>query len=156
MRDQKRPPLRGPHTNENASRQKYQHRNPKKHEESVAKELGGKRQPGSGSQYHAKGDIANVCGGRFDFHGECKTTSKKSRRLETRWLNKITGEAAHLLKYPFLAIRFDEEVIRQLVREALMTASPDQHIAQAEQDWVAIPQSVFSKMLSDLEEFYDV
>jgi len=152
MKDKKRPPLEGPFTNKSVDK-RYQHKAPKKHEESTAKALGGRRQSGSGSQYHAKGDVANVKGGRFEFHGECKMTSKKSLRLEARWLNKISGEAAHLLKYPFLAIRFEEEVIRQLVHEALMTASPDQHIVQADQDWVAIPQSVFSKMLSDLEEF---
>ena len=111
MRDKKRPSLQGVSS---GSRRRAQHRNPKLHEKATAEALGGRTQKASGAMYDAKGDIADVSGGRFDFHGECKTTEGKSLRLEAQWLNKITSEAEALLKEPFLAIRFRQQVLDEL------------------------------------------
>jgi hypothetical protein len=144
----RRPPLRGAHTREDADRRRCHQKAPKAHEESTAKALGGRRQSGSGSQYHAKGDVADVDGGRFDFHGECKTTEGKSLRLEALWLNKITSEAADLFKYPFLAIRFRKRVLDELT--STMWRKLGKPVTTAEQDWVAVPRSVFVKMLEEL------
>jgi hypothetical protein len=115
--------------------------------------LGGRRQKGSGSRYDAKGDVANVGAGLFDFHGECKTTEGKSLRLEAQWLNKITSEAHDLLKYPFLAIRFRRRVLDELASK--LWNKLGKPVTTAEQDWIAVPRSVFVRMLSELGEDFD-
>jgi len=148
MRDEKRPPLKGAHTRDDADRRRRHHKAPKAHEESTAKTLGGRRQKGSGSRYDAKGDVANVEAGLFDFHGECKTTEGLSLRVEASWLTKITSEAADLAKYPFLAIRFRQRVLDKLTSQ--MWRKAGKPITTAEQDWIAVPRSVFVKMLGEL------
>lgn len=153
MRDEKRPPLRGAHTRDDADRKRRHHKAPKKHEESTAKALGGRTQKGSGSRYDAKGDVADVDGGRFDFHGECKTTEGMSLRLEAQWLNKITSEAADLFKYPFLAIRFRKRVLDELTSKLWQKLGKP--ITTAEEDWIAVPRSVFVKMLDELGVDFD-
>ena len=148
MRGEKRPPLRGAHTRDDADRRRRHHKAPKRHEESTAKALGGKRQKGSGSRYDAKGDVAGVEAGLFDFHGECKTTEGKSLRLEALWLTKITSEAADLSRYPFLAIRFRKRILDELT--SALWRKLGKPITTAEQDWIAVPRSVFVKMLGEL------
>jgi len=154
MRDKKRPPLHGPYGGDDADGRRARHKAPRAHEESTAKALGGRRQKGSGSRCDAKGDVAHVGAGLFEFHGECKTTQGKSLRLEAQWLNKITSEAADLFKYPFLAIRFNELVLGRLASE--LWRKLGKPVTTAEQDWIAIPRSVFVKMLDELgEEDFD-
>jgi len=58
-------------------------------EKAVAKRLGGKVQPGSGSQWMRKGDVSTP-----DFLVECKVTEKQSYRLTRAVLDKIEQEAA--------------------------------------------------------------
>lgn len=65
----------------------------------MAKDLGGKRQPGSGSKWNAKGDV------RTDVSlVECKTTDKMSYSLKTEVLDKIQLEAMQQGKYAILAL----------------------------------------------------
>lgn len=115
-------------------------RKPKKHEMSTAKALGGRVQPGSGSQATAKGDVRDVGTLLTEFLVECKRTEDQSLRVQASWLNKISTEAGPM-KEPALAIQFDEDVLRRL-------ATHDQVVAEA--DWVAVPRSVFRRMLSAL------
>jgi len=115
------------------------HRHPRRHERDTAKALGGRRQPGSGSMKTAKGDVRDVASGAFEFLVECKRTKNQTLTVQGNWLNKITSEAGVL--EPALAIRFDPEVLSHLTK-------PGQ--ATAEADWVAIPRSVFRRMLDAL------
>ena len=98
---------------------------PKVQENRVAREVGGKRQPGSGSSVYAKGDVdAN------DFLIECKQTKNKSIRIESKWLAKISREAFAVGKDPALSIDIK-----------------GQEDEFCERDWVAIPMSVFKRLL---------
>jgi len=119
-------------------------RKPKKHEKSTAKTLGGKVQPASGAKAGFKGDVREVGTLFNEFLVECKRTEKQSIRIEARWLNKITTEAGSDQE-PAIAIQFDPMVLRSLKR-------PGE--AEAEADWIAMPRSVFRRLLSivSLEE----
>jgi hypothetical protein len=112
------------------------HAKPKRHEEDVAKGLGGRRRPGSGSKPGMKGDVAGVQLGDIDFLIECKTTEGASLSVQGAWLNKITTEAGPA-RSPALAIRFQFKTLQEI-------ATPHQKIAET--DWVAIPMSVFKRM----------
>jgi len=151
--DGKRPPLKTFYTCDDADRKRRHHKAPKKHEESTAKALGGRVQKASGSCFDAKGDVACVEGGCFEFHGECKTTENMSLRLEAQWLNKITSEAEDLHKCPFLAIRFRQRVLDELASQ--LWRKLGKPVTTAEQDWIAVPRSVFVKMLEELGEVLD-
>jgi hypothetical protein len=74
----------------------------KKQEKTIAKGIGGKRQPGSGCFDGFKGDVENA-----DILGECKTTGKKSFTITMEILNKIEDEAMGKGKEPRLYIRFE-------------------------------------------------
>jgi hypothetical protein len=150
MKGKKRPPLVGVYGK--SDRYKAQYRAPKLHEKSTAKSLGGYTQKASGSKFDAKGDVAGVDGGRFDFHGECKTTQGRTLTLEAQWLNKITSEAEALFKIPFLAIRFRQRILDTLASE--LWRKLGKPVKTAEQDWIAIPRSVFVEMLDELEGRY--
>lgn len=153
MRDGRRPQLQTSRSRPDAGRRNACQEAPRRHEESTAKALGGRRQKGSGSCYDAKGDVAGVEAGRFDLHGECKTTTGKSLRLEAAWLNKITSEAEALLKTPFLAIRFNREVLQELASAAWRKGGKP--VAVAEEDWIAVPRSAFVKMLEVCGEEFE-
>lgn len=112
-------------------------RKPKAHEKATAKALGGRRQPGSGSKAAFKGDVGGVSTQLTEFLVECKRTEDQSLRLQARWLNKITTEAG-LTREPALAIQFEPDVLRRLTEPGQITAEPD---------WVAIPRSVFKRLL---------
>ena len=81
--------------------------------------------------------------------GECKTTEKKSLRLEASWLNKITSEAEHVFKYPFLAIRFNKNILEGLASK--MWAKKGEPVRVAEEDWIALPKSVFVEILEEID-----
>jgi hypothetical protein len=148
-----RRPLQPSYASERAARRKLHHEEPKRHEESTARALGGRRQKGSGSCYDAKGDVAGVEAGRFDLHGECKRSTKQSYTLSIRTLNKITSEAADLLKSPFLAVRFDESLVERLAAEQWQkTGRP---VTAAEADWIAVPRSLFVQLLEMCGEEFD-
>lgn len=62
----------------------------RKQEERIAREMGGKVTPGSGSVATAKGDVART---RWGFRVEAKYTDAKSFRLTKDVLEKIRREA---------------------------------------------------------------
>lgn len=153
MRDDRRPQLQVVRSRSDAGRRRACQEAPRRHEESTAKALGGRRQKGSGSCYDAKGDVAGVEAGRFDLHGECKTTTGKSLRLEAAWLNKITSEAEALLKTPFLAFRFNRKVLEELA--SAVWRAGGKPVQVAEEDWIAVPRSAFVKMLAVCGEEFE-
>jgi hypothetical protein len=124
-------------------------RRPKKQEKKVARAIGGKRQPGSGSNQWAKGDVLRDgppqdLDRTFSMLVECKRSmGKKSIRVEADWLTKITNEALPQGKYPALALQFDEEVMRACARGRGGVPAPE--------DWIAVPLMAFRAMLEDLD-----
>ena len=106
---------------------------PEDQENRIAKSVGGKRQPGSGSSIYAKGDVLQKTGNAFDldrFLIECKKTIHASLSVKGAWLDKVTKEAMAAGKEPALAI------------EIQGTKSN-----VAERDWIAIPMSVFKRLV---------
>ena len=97
---------------------------PTAQENRVASRLGGKRQRGSGASDYAKGDVKTD-----NFLIECKQTEKKSLSIKGEWLSKITREAMAAGKTPALSIEIKG------VEDRLV-----------EQDWVAVPMSVFRRL----------
>lgn len=73
----------------------------KKQERRVAEDVGGRRQVGSGNQWHAKGDVSSR---RFLI--ETKQTGSKSYGLTLQVLDKINLEAAKAGKEPVLQVDF--------------------------------------------------
>lgn len=116
---------------------------PMAHESDVAAVVGGRKQPGSGSQEHSKGDVRRDHDG-FPLLVECKLTTKQSLRVEGGWLNKISAEAGRGGDKPALAMRWDPAVLRRMAAV--------QGVPAAEADWVAVPASVFRRMLEALGE----
>ena len=106
---------------------------------SLAKDLGGRRQPGSGSSDYAKGDVkqgVNEAGFQStSFLIECKQTIHASLRVEGKWLAKITREAAQAGREP--ALEF----------EILGCDDP-----MLEREWIAVPMSVFRRMINTSED----
>lgn len=98
---------------------------PKAHEDRIAKAVGGRRVPGSGSSMFAKGDV-----NEDSFLIECKLTEAGSLRVKQSWLEKITSEAEAQGKMPALAIEIQ---------------GGDRRLA--ERDWIAVPRSVFRRLL---------
>ena len=75
-----------------------------KHQErTVAVDLGGRRQPGSGSAWYAKGDVKTP-----KYLVECKQTEKKSYSLQLETIRKIEGEAAMAGREALLQVTFIE------------------------------------------------
>lgn len=105
---------------------------------SLAKILGGRRQPGSGSSDYAKGDVKqgeSVAGFQSkSFLIEAKQTIHASLRIEGKWLAKITREAAQAGREP--ALEFEIHGCND---------------PMLEREWVAVPMSVFRRLI-DTEE----
>jgi hypothetical protein len=93
-------------------------------EKRIAKELGGKTQPGSGAFEHFKGDVK-----LSDYLIEAKRTDKQSITVKAEWLSKIDHEAINVGKIPALAIELGS-----------MNGF-------TENEWIAIPMSEFKKLL---------
>ena len=72
-------------------------------EKSIAKELGGKAQPGSGNQFNAKGDVK-----LDDYLIEHKYTDKKSYSLNKDTFKKIEREAQEVGKCPAMIIELQD------------------------------------------------
>jgi len=117
-------------------------RKPRKHEKLTAECLGGQTQPGSGAKEGFKGDVRGVGTPFVDFLVECKRTEGFSIRILVKWLNKITTEAG-IDKEPALAIQFEPTVLKMATEHGQITA---------ESEWIAVPQSVFTRMLNALNE----
>lgn len=106
---------------------------PDAQEARVAKIVGGKKQRGSGSSIYAKGDVIQKSGEAHDmskFLIECKQTIHASLSVKGAWLDKISKEAIAAGKEPALAIEIKG-----------MTSNV------AERDWVAVPMSVFKRLV---------
>jgi len=115
------------------------HHKPRAQEEAAAQALGGRRVSGSGSSqlFMKKGDVTGVSTPQFDFLVECKRTINKSLSIKASWLEKITREARVVIgREPAL----DIEIGRAL---------------DCESTWVAVPRSVFAKMLKELRRETD-
>ena len=117
-------------------------RKPKKQEKATAKALGGRVQPGSGARGGFKGDVRDVVTPLVEFLIECKRTEGSSIRIQAQWLNKITTEAGPM-RDPALAIQFEADVLQKI-------AEPDQIVAES--DWIAVPRSVFKRLLDAVVE----
>ena len=78
-------------------------RRSQRQERKLAHDIGGRAQPGSGSQPGAKGDIRK----RGEARVESKFTQAKSYRVERKTLDKIRGEAA-FGEVPSLDIEFQD------------------------------------------------
>lgn len=76
-------------------------RQAQKQERRIAEDIGGKRQPGSGNQVHAKGDVRK----KNFLRGEAKYTRSKQYILKREELDKISGECEGAEK-PFMQIDF--------------------------------------------------
>jgi hypothetical protein len=98
---------------------------PTAQEHRVADHVKGKRQRGSGASVYAKGDVKHE-----SFLIECKKTIHASLSVKGAWLDKITKEAQASGKEPALAIEIQ---------------GMDSNFA--ERDWVAVPMSVFKRLL---------
>lgn len=94
-------------------------------EKRAAKRMGGRQQPGSGSQQHSKGDIKLE-----RFLVESKSTIHESLGLKLEWFRKISKEAIDINREPALAIQFVDGAGRTI---------PDG-------DWVAVPARVFKEL----------
>lgn len=76
----------------------------KKQELSVADELEGSRVPGSGNQWHSKGDVQSD-----KFLVECKHTDSRQFILKLEVLQKIQLEALARRKKALLVVEFGEK-----------------------------------------------
>lgn len=73
-------------------------------EAKAAQSYGGKTTPGSGNQWHSKGDIKTD---RFLI--ECKTTLKSSYSINIKTWRKIWWEAISEGRDPFMEIQFEND-----------------------------------------------
>ena len=105
------------------------HEKSKRQELRVAKEVGGKRQRGSGSKDFHKGDVKSL-----ELLIESKRTDKESMSVKKEWLVKIFQESFAYKKIPALSIEFD--TMPNIVPK----------------DWIAIP----AKTLALLIECYRI
>lgn len=96
----------------------------KKQEVRLAKKLGGKRQKGSGSQPHNKGDVRCI-----DLLAEAKRTDKKSISIKVQYLEKIVKESLAYDCVPAVAIAFED--VPKLVPK----------------DWVLVPAEFLRELL---------
>ena len=106
---------------------------PTTQERRVARALSGRRQPGSGSSMYAKGDVKQRSSEAFDLNRfliECKQTKNASLSVKAEWLSKITQEAMAAGLEP--ALQFDIK---------------GQKDGFVERDWIAVPLSVFKRIL---------
>ena len=101
-----------------------------KQERRVARRTGGRRQPGSGSQEHSKGDVKTD-----PILIECKTTNKKSIRVEKNWLVKISREASAQQRDPVLVASFPE-----------MPSDVDR-------DWGIMPMRLLTALIAKAKEY---
>jgi hypothetical protein len=77
------------------------HKRSRLQEARAAEDYKGKRTPGSGNQWHSKGDIKTD-----DYLIECKTTTKASYSLKYQDLLKIWKEAILESRTPLFEIEF--------------------------------------------------
>lgn len=93
-------------------------------EDRVARAMGGRRMPASGSLPFLKGDVDNGI-----FKSECKLTVRKQLSLKAAWFEKITREARLADRRPALTFQ-------------LLDPPPG-----VSRDWVCIPVDDFGRLL---------
>lgn len=81
-------------------------------EKRAAADYGGRIRPGSGNQWHSKGDVSSE-----DYLIECKTTTKASYSLRTDIMGKIMDEALLESKVPLLEIEFSENGLTCIIMD---------------------------------------
>lgn len=103
----------------------------KKHENRVARELGGKRLPRSGANRWSKWDKATANGDIAvpEIHVEHKRTEKDSMSLKREWLEKVTIGSRAQAKEPAMVLTFEDA-----------TSFP--------QDWALIPLDMLKQLLA--------
>lgn len=89
-------------------------RKSKAQERRLARKIGGRPTPGSGSTPFRKGDAQNSKRHITDrlWLAEAKTTGKDSIRIESKWLEKIEAEAAGSGRDFVLEIQFEATLAR--------------------------------------------
>jgi hypothetical protein len=102
----------------------------KKSERKVAKKMGAKLHPSSGSMTGAKSDAS-----LRDFRLEMKSTTNQTIPIEMAWLVKIAQEALAQGQAPAVVISFvDSQGVSRLRQYA---------------EWVVMPMSVFKELTSE-------
>jgi hypothetical protein len=81
-------------------------------EKRAAKDYKGKTTPGSGNQWHSKGDVRSA-----DYLIECKTTSKASYSLRADTMSKIMDEALLENRTPIMEVEFGEHGITCVIMD---------------------------------------
>lgn len=94
-------------------------------EDALVAELGGVRQPGSGNQWHSKGDVKTR-----DFLVEAKTTSSVSYKLDLAVLRRTQAQAQAEGKLPVVQVQFECGV--------------------AKFQWAVIPWELFRQMMQQM------
>jgi hypothetical protein len=87
----------------------------RKHEDRLAKELGGSRTAASGAFWSRKGDVRNA-----ELLIEHKWTGKKSKTIQSAELKKITTEAIMDGRTPVFGLHLDGENYVLLLETDLM------------------------------------
>lgn len=82
---------------------RYQLRKSRAQEKRTAEEIGGRRTPGSGNQWHSKADV-----NAERVLVECKYTDGKSYTLKVADLLKLRTQAARVGKNPAFQIQFPQ------------------------------------------------
>ena len=100
-------------------------RKSRKQELRIAEDIGGRRQPGSGNQAHAKGDVRK----KGEFRIEAKFTRAKQFTLKREELDKINGECSYGEK-PVFQIDFISSVTDKV-----------------DDSWVAIPYDDWKELI---------
>ena len=81
-------------------------------ERRTAQDFGGLTTPGSGNQWHSKGDVKTP-----NYLIECKTTSKDSYSLKSATWSKIATEALLEGKDPLMEIEFIDRGVSLVVMD---------------------------------------
>jgi len=81
-------------------------------EKKTANDFGGLTTPGSGNQWHSKGDVKTT-----EYLIECKTTTKDSYSLTSKVWSKIYTEALLESKEPLMEIQFIDRGIELIVMD---------------------------------------
>lgn len=101
-------------------------------EKRIAKSVGARLTPGSGSKRGAKGD--SIIAGKTPMMIESKSTINASLSVEFAWLVKLSEEALTMAKTPVFTMSFVQGDGK----------------ARRHGDWVAMPLHVFRELVDEL------
>lgn len=102
----------------------------KKHEDRLAKKLGGKRLPRSGGLAWSRWDKTTAQGDlkTKELHLEHKRTDAASMSVKREWLDKVSDGARRTAKDPGLLITFESQ-------------------GKNAEDWIMIPLELFQRLM---------